>query len=92
MNKQIDSGPIYLKKELELNGTAKEIFLRAGIVIEKMIKEILALNPKPKNQDGEPYFFKDEKPKQSNIKELDNLEDCYDFIRMLDCDGYPKAF
>ena len=92
VNKQIDSGPIYLKKELELNGTAKEIFLRAGIVIEKMIKEILALNPKPKNQDGEPYFFKRRKPKQSNIKELDNLEDCYDFIRMLDCDGYPKAF
>lgn len=92
VNKQIDAGPIYLKRELELNGSAQEIFLRARGIIEKMIREILALNPKPKNQNGEPHFFKRRKPEQSNIKQLGDLEDCYDFIRMLDCEGYPRAF
>ena len=90
MNKQIDSGPTYLKKELELNGTRKK-FSRAGIVIEKMIKEILALNPKPKNQDGEPYFLKRRKPNKVILKNL-TIGRLLRFYKDADRDGYPKVF
>ena len=31
-------------------------------------------------------------PKDSNISELNEVEDIYDYIRMLDAEGYPKAF
>ena len=33
----LDAGDIYLKHDLNLNGTAEEIYLRAGSIIEEMI-------------------------------------------------------
>lgn len=92
VNKFVDSGDIYLKKELSLNGKAQQIYKRANDVIFKMILEIVKENPLPKKQQGEPTFFKRRKPYMSNIKNLNNLEKAYDFIRMLDADGYPRAF
>ena len=92
MYKLIDSGDIYLKKELYLNGNAQQIYNRASDIIFKMIIEILKKNPLPKKQEGKPTFFKRREPHMSNIKDLNNLEKAYDYIRMLDADGYPKAF
>lgn len=92
VNKFVDSGDIYLKKELSLNGKAQQIYKRANDIIFKMILEIVKENPLPKKQQGEPTFFKRRKPYMSNIKNLNNLEKAYDFIRMLDADGYPRAF
>lgn len=88
----IDTGPIYLKKNLSLEGTAQEIFERASLVIESMIIEIISKDLKPKEQKGEPVTFKRRKPEDGCISELDNLEKVYDYIRMLDCEGYPPAF
>ena len=31
-------------------------------------------------------------PKDSDISQLDSLKQIYDYIRMLDCEGYPSAF
>jgi methionyl-tRNA formyltransferase len=39
--KGLDTGPVYLKKDLNLNGTTKEIFLRCSNIIEEMIEEII---------------------------------------------------
>ncbi|KAA2245346.1 methionyl-tRNA formyltransferase [Chitinophaga agrisoli] len=93
VNKGIDTGDVYMKKELDLYGTAEEIFLRAGKVIHEMIKEILSSGPLLKPQEGEGTVFKRRTPAESKIgKEIDSLEKLYDFIRMLDADGYPHAF
>ena len=88
----IDSGDIYLKKDLELNGTAKEIFLRANLVIEKMISLMLTNNLIPKPQCGWVSNFKRLKPEDGIINDLNDLNLVYDYIRMLDCEGYPPAF
>ncbi len=88
----IDTGDIYLKKELSLEGTAKEIFERSSIVIEEMIEEIIDKNLNPIPQQGEEVKFKRRKPEQSDISNLKSLNKVYDYIRMLDCPGYPKAF
>lgn len=88
----LDTGPIYLKKQIDLFGTAKEIFLRSTSVIEEMVSEIIAKDLKPVEQEGEVVNFKRRKPAQGNIAELDSLGLIYDYIRMLDCEGYPKAF
>ena len=88
----IDQGPIYLKKDLDLSGTAKEIFLRSSKIIFSMIKEIIRDLPKPQKQIGEVVHFRRRKPNQSKITNLKSIDELYDHIRMLDCEGYPKAF
>lgn len=91
--KAMDAGPVYLKEELELFGTADEIFMRASkIVFEQMIPKILEENITPEEQQGEITTFKRRKPQESNIENLKTLEQLYDYIRMLDGEGYPKAF
>jgi len=90
--KELDAGPVYLKKELCLNGNAEEIFLRASVIISGMIDEIIGNDPIPMEQTGEPVFFKRRKPEMSNIERLKQLDQLYDQIRMLDADGYPNAF
>ncbi|MDN5215677.1 formyltransferase family protein [Fulvivirgaceae bacterium BMA12] len=88
----IDTGDIYLKEDLSLCGTAEEIFIRAGGLMEKMIKKIIKEDLRPTPQQGEPELFKRRKPNESSIQNLKEILDVYDYIRMLDADGYPKAF
>ena len=93
MNHIIDGGPIYLKRNVSLMGSANEIFDRLADVIDQMIIEIVEHNPVPKKQEGEASYFKRRKPSESKLpKEFDQLSDIYDHIRMLDADHYPKAF
>lgn len=88
----LDTGDIYLKEPLELFGTAEEIFLRASLIIEKMIFDILQKKLIATPQFGEVTEFKRRKVEDSNIIRLIELEEVYDYIRMLDCEGYPNAF
>jgi methionyl-tRNA formyltransferase len=88
----IDTGDIYLKKDLSLSGTAIEIFKRATPIILEMIVEILENNLTPVKQKGNPVNFRRRKPEESSISSLSRLDIIYDYIRMLDCEGYPKAF
>ncbi len=88
----IDTGDIYLKREMNLNGSAREIFDKATLIVEKMISEIISKDIKPVPQVGEVTNFKRRKPEESNLMNLSDIEKVYDFIRMLDCEGYPQAF
>lgn len=91
--KELDAGDIYLKKDFDISdGPACEIYERAGNLISKMIDEIIETKPEPIAQKGEIVTFKRRKQEQSNIKDLVDLRKIYDYIRMLDADGYPKAF
>ncbi len=88
----IDTGEVYLKSDLDLSGSAQEIFIRSSQVIFNMIAKILHDNPKPIPQSGKIIYFKRRTPSQGCIKNLINLNEVYDYIRMLDCEGYPNAF
>ena len=88
----IDAGAIYLKKKLSLEGSAEKIFQRASSIVEEMIIEILKQDLKPLPQVGQITEFKRRKPEESNIELLNDLEKVYDYIRMLDCEGYPNAY
>lgn len=88
----IDSGDIYLKSPLSLQGTAEDIFKRASGIIGQMIKDIINLHPQPQKQKGEVTQFKRRKPEDGNLNNLSELKKIYDYIRMLDCEGYPTAF
>lgn len=90
--KELDAGPIYLKRSLSLDGSAQEIFCRAATVIEKMIVEIVEKESQPTQQVGEVVVFKRRTPSESDISNLRSVDEIYNFIRMLDADGYPHAF
>lgn len=89
---ELDAGSIYLKRPLSLLGTADEILIRASDLIADMIKEILKSSIDPTPQVGDPTYFKRRLPSDSNIYEIENIKNLYDFIRMLDGEGYPPAF
>lgn len=92
MVKDFDAGPIYLKEDLCLQGNAEEIYIRASYLSAQMIRRIIEEQPEPQPQRGEEVVFKRRKPEESRIPELPDLQSLYDFIRMLDAEGYPRAF
>lgn len=87
-----DAGPIYMKRPLSLFGSAEEILLRASKLTEEMIKCIVREQPTPQPQVGEPTNFSRRTPQDGDLAELAELEKVFDYIRMLDADGYPSAF
>jgi len=92
VSKGIDEGAIYLKKDLSLSGTAQEIFMRSTEIIFSMIKVIIDNNVEPTPQVGEVVKFKRRKPADGDISNLKSLKEIFDYIRMLDAEGYPNAF
>lgn len=93
VTEKLDGGPIYMKKPLCLEGSAQEIFIRsAKVVFEEMIPLFLKGIPKAEEQEGEPVVFKRRKPEEGKITEEMSLEKIYDYIRMLDAEGYPRAY
>ena len=96
VQKEIDSGDIYLKEDLDISfGSAQEIFEKASsCIFGKMIPALLDRKCIPQKQKGEVVLFKRREALQSDMisEKIDNLEKLYDFIRMLDGEDYPKAF
>ena len=91
---ELDAGPIYLKRPLGLDGAACEIFSRANDIMENMIETLIREQPEPIPQQGEVTVFQRRKPAESALAKaaIETLTDFFDFIRMLDAEGYPKAF
>jgi len=89
---EIDAGPVYLKRDFFLYGSAEEIFLRSSQLIYNMIEDIINRKNKPLPQKGEVILFRRRTPSDSNIKNLKTLEQIFDYIRMLDADNYPLAY
>lgn len=94
MNKKIDGGPIYLKKNLTLNGNAHEIFKRATKIVFKMIKEINGKKIEPLPQRKSKIIFKrlTQKDNHLNFKKIKSINELYDKIRMVDAPEYPSAY
>ncbi len=91
MTEEFDAGEVYCQEDLCLAGNAEEIYIRATHISAKMINYIIEYEPEPKPQTGEVTIFKRRKPAESEIPEFNSLQQLYDFIRMLDAEGYPHA-
>ena len=92
MSKGIDEGDIILQRDLSLNGSIDEIFLRMIENDFKIIEKIILGNYKLTKQKGRRSVFKRRNPDESELDSLPHsLEYFYNFIRMLD-DPYPNAF
>ncbi len=90
--KELDAGDVFLKRELSLFGTAEEIYIRSTKLAKDMIVEIIETKPIPQKQEGEVVVFRRRTPEHSDMQELESLDKVFDWIRMLDAEGYPHAF
>lgn len=92
MTETLDAGPVYFKRSLSLEGSARQIMRRAAALSAEMMAEIVAREPAPVPQEGTPTHFARRKPAQSALPDAATPEALYDHIRMLDAPGYPHAF
>ncbi|HJN22407.1 MAG TPA: hypothetical protein QF509_00580 [Rhodospirillales bacterium] len=92
MAEELDTGPVYMKRDLSLSGSAGDIFERMADKIYGMIEELVRGNLEPVPQTGEPTFFARRTSDKSALPSQGGLKALYDHIRMLDADTYPRAF
>jgi methionyl-tRNA formyltransferase len=90
--KDLDSGPVYIKRDFSLYGSAEEIYIRASELSWDMIKWIVKAEPIPKEQIGKSVLFTRRNPEDGDMKNLATITEVFDYIRMLDAEGYPQAF
>ncbi len=92
----LDAGDIYLKEDFNIStGSAEENFTQIALLaFHTLIPKILTGNLVAQKQIGAVTNFKRRTPKESDIRNLETktIDKLYDFIRMLDGEGYPKAF
>ena len=89
----IDAGPVYMREPVNIKtGSTEEILKKISAISFKMIEKIIKHKPTPKSQYGRIAVWKRRKPEESPIPTLFSGRKLYDFIRMLDAEGYPKAF
>lgn len=96
VTEKLDGGPVYMKHALSLEGSAQEIFVHCSdIIFWEMIPLFLDENKEkitPVPQEGETVLFKRRKPEDGRITPDMKTGQIYDYIRMLDAEGYPRAF
>jgi methionyl-tRNA formyltransferase len=92
MTEEMDAGPVYAKRTLSLEGTAQEVYERASRLALEVAGQLAAHPVEPVPQEGEPVLFQRRTPAQSALPEGLSPQAAYDFIRMLDAEGYPRAF
>lgn len=88
----LDAGPVYFKKDLDLSGSATDIFKRASLIIFDGIRNMVENNILPLPQSGDVIKFERRKSLDGDISSINDINKVYDYIRMLDAEGYPRAF
>ena len=92
MTSKVDSGPIYSKKNVSLDGPLHIIFERINTVVNKLIEELIEELPVPVDQSGEIHNFERLTETDNELTGEYEINDLYNKIRMLDSPDYPKAF
>lgn len=94
VEKGLDTGDIYLKESIDIStGNADRIFSRiSDLIFNEMIPRFLTDEIIPIPQEGEATIFQRRLPEQSEIPEGLSQRQIYDYIRMLDGEGYPAAY
>ena len=94
MEKEVDSGKIYCKQEISLQGALLEIWLLISEVTAKLITDCVQKRLVPKEQKkldiAQPFSRRVKQPVDFNSPTA--IEGIYDQIRMMDAHGYPQAY
>lgn len=93
ITEELDAGPVYLREPVDIGeGSAEMIYLelawRSLRMTERIVKEGIESTP----QVGRPTVWARRTPSESALPKSIEPSALYDFIRMLDAPGYPRAF
>lgn len=90
----LDAGPIYFKEDVDISSGNVDVILKriSDIIFSKMIPRFINEKLTPVDQTGDVVLFERRKPEQSEIPDGLSPKQIYDYIRMLDGEGYPRAF
>jgi hypothetical protein len=92
MSSEIDAGPVLLKVEFSLEGSAEEFCLRPSRLCGRMIDHTIRSRPTAVEQRGAAVHFARRTPEESEIPEdLEGLEALQDHIRMPGRRGIPPC-
>ena len=91
LEKDFDSGKIYLKKKFSLKGSGQEILQKLDNLLVDMIIQLVKKNIKPKPQKGKPTFFKRRSGIDNILPTNKNLITLFNHIRMLDIKDHPNS-
>lgn len=90
----LDTGDIYFKEPIDISiGNADEILEKISeAIFSRMIPQFITGNITLKPQQGQAVVFPRRRPEESEIPEGLSQRQIYDYIRMLDGEGYPPAY
>lgn len=92
MTFELDAGPVYLRQPVSLLGGGEEILRRIYSQVVAMMQQLVVGLPNTEPQQGEITCFARRKPDQSLLSFDDEPQSLFDKIRVLDIEGYPRAF
>ena len=93
---EIDAGPIYAKKYIELSGTEliEEIRNKQGKITQDLILEFIDNFPsnRSEEQKGKESFYRRRGPADSELDPERSLEEQFNLLRICDNERYPAFF
>jgi methionyl-tRNA formyltransferase len=90
----VDAGPIYGSAQISMQGSLRDIWMSIAGVSEDLISDCIAFHSlcdTPTPQEGVTHAFLRRKTTEIPVDELQSIEEFYDYIRMLDAEGYDKS-
>ena len=92
MSNILDGGPIYCSLPVTLQGSLTDVWLAISHQSKNLIKMCVEENLSPVEQDlSNSSIAKRRKTSQIPMANIEDIIDLYDYVRMLDADGYPKS-
>ena len=95
-NENLDSGKIYCKQSIFLNGTElnKELRYKQFLCIQLLIIDFLNINQyyKPINQFGKESFYKKRNPKDSELNINKSIKEQFNLLRIVNNEKFPAFF
>lgn len=88
----LDGGPIYDSQEISLDGNIDDIFSKIAKCVESLMIKICQMDPIPLPQKGNVISFQRLSYADNELLKEHSIKELYDRIRMVDGEGYSKAY
>jgi len=89
---KVDGGPVYCSKKVSLQGSLTDIWLSIARESRLLINECVKNNLNAVSQATFNKVVKRRRTCEIPIDKIRNLNDLYNYIRMLDAEGYDNSF
>jgi methionyl-tRNA formyltransferase len=93
MEEEVDSGDIYCKEHVSLQGNLSDIWLSISDVAAKLISKCVIENLEPRpNTTKSTNVYKRRKKQPIEFDNTKDIHYIYNQIRMMDAQGYPMSY